>query len=237
MAFCKTIIHVVQQGDTFYRLAQRYQTTVPDIIMRNPGVNPYNLQVGTRLNICTGKTNQNIQIDELALNNDMRESWSQHVFWTLLFESSLFNKLADQAAVQARLMQTPQDIGEVFAKFYPQSMVNQLTQQLSEHTVLAGEIMAAMQEGDTQRAEQLERRWRQNAEEIARTLANANSEYVYDELASMLNRHLDMLKLQIEAYLNKEYDESVRLFDEVENEILELANYLTRGLMEQFYRP
>lgn len=116
-------------------------------------------------------------------------------------------------------------------------MVNQLTQQLSEHTALTGEIMAAMQEGDTQRAEQLERRWRQNAEEIARMLANANSEYVYDELASMLNRHLDMLKLQIEAYLNKEYDESIRLFDEVENEILELANYLTRGLMEQFYRP
>ncbi len=46
MAFCRTIIHIIQPGDSFYKLAQKYRTTVPDIMMRNPGVNPYNLQVG-----------------------------------------------------------------------------------------------------------------------------------------------------------------------------------------------
>lgn len=237
MAFCKTIVHVVQQGDTFYRLAQRYQTTVPDIIMRNPGVNPYNLQVGTRLNICTGKSNQNIQMDELAMNNDMRQSWSQHMFWTLLFENSLFNRLPDLEEVRERVLKTPQDIGEVFASFYPQSAVNQLTQQLTEHTALVAELLSAMQAGEEQNTEPIERRLRQNVEEIARTLSAINTEYDYEDLVSMLNRHLDMLKLQAQAYLNGAYEESIRLFDETENEILELANYLTRGLMEQFYRP
>lgn len=237
MAFCKTIVHVVQQGDTFYRLAQHYQTTVPDIIIRNPGVNPYNLQVGTRLNICTGKNNQNIQMDELALNNDMRQSWSRHMFWTLLFENSLFNSLPDLEEVRERLLQTPRDIGEVFAGFYPRNTVNQLTQQLTEHTALIAELLSAMQAGEEQGAEPIERRLRQNAEEIARTLSAINTEYDYEDLASMLNRHLNMLKLQAQAYLNKEYEESIRLFDEGENEILELANYLTRGLMEKFYTP
>lgn len=45
MAFCRTVIHIIQPGDSFYKLAQKYRTTVPDIMMRNPGVNPYNLQV------------------------------------------------------------------------------------------------------------------------------------------------------------------------------------------------
>lgn len=237
MAFCKTIVHVVQQGDTFYRLAQHYQTTVPDIIMRNPGVNPYNLQVGTRLNICSGKSSQNVQMDELVLNNDMRLGWLQHVFWMLLFENSLFQQLPDLEEVRERLLRTPQDIGEVFSSFYPKNAVSQLIQQLTEHTALAAELLAAMQSGDEQGAEPIERRLRQNAEEIARTLSSLNTEYDYENLRSMLNRHLDMLKLQAQAYLNGAYEESIRLFDETENEILELANYLTRGLMEQFYRP
>lgn len=236
MAFCKTIIHVVQPGDTFYRLAQRYQTTVPDIIMRNPGVNPYNLKVGTRLNICTGHMGDNLQQDEMDLNNDMRKGWVQYVFWTLLFQTGLFNKLPGLEETQTRLMQTPEDIAAVFAKFYPQSTVNQLTTLLAEHTRLAGEIMMAMRDGEMQRAEQMERTWRQNAEDIARALANANPEYNYDEVLRMMNRHLDMLKRQMTAELNQDFENGIRLFDENENQMMEMADYLTNGLLEQFYR-
>ena len=52
----------------------------------------------------------------------------------------------------------------------------------------------------------------------------------------MLNRHLDMLRRQMTADLNKDYDDVIRLSDENENQILELADYLTKGLLEQFYR-
>ncbi len=38
--------HVVQAGDTFFNLAQRYNTTVAAIQALNPGVNPNNLQIG-----------------------------------------------------------------------------------------------------------------------------------------------------------------------------------------------
>lgn len=236
MAFCRTIIHVVQPADTFYRLAQRYQTTVPDIIMRNPGINPYNLQVGTRLNICVGQNNDNVQQDELDLNNDMRQSWTQHAFWTMIFMNSLFNNLADTEDVQMRLMQTPEDIAAVFERFYSQPMVNQLTQLLSEHTQLAGEIMMALRDKDTQRAEQLERQWYQNAERIARLLSNTNSEYSYDELLQMLTRHLDMLKRQMTASLNQQFEEGIRLFDENENQLMQLSDTLTEGLLQQFYQ-
>lgn len=55
MAFCRTIIHVVQPGDTFYRLAQRYQTTVPEIILRNPGLIPIICRWEPALVSVTGK--------------------------------------------------------------------------------------------------------------------------------------------------------------------------------------
>ncbi len=45
------VTHVIENGDTFWKLAGKYQTTAENIMRANPGVNPWNLQVGTVLNV------------------------------------------------------------------------------------------------------------------------------------------------------------------------------------------
>lgn len=240
MDFCRTTFHVVQQGDTFYRLAQRYHTTVPDIIMRNPGINPYNLQVGTRLRICAGQeqnsNNNQRHPEEMELNNDMRHAWSQHNFWDAMFMVSLFNSLDNTDAVQRRLMKTPDDISAVFEMFYSQPVVNQLRQLLTQHVELAGELTAAMKNGNMERSEQVEMQLNQNADQIARALANANTNYDYEELRRMLRMQLDTMRSAMQADLNGEHDEMVRLMDENEARLMEMADVLTEGLIQQFYQ-
>lgn len=51
------MVYTVQDGDSLYQLARQFDTTVTDLILGNPGVNPYNLQIGMRLNICPGGQN------------------------------------------------------------------------------------------------------------------------------------------------------------------------------------
>lgn len=41
-----TFPYTIKQGDTIYKLAQRYNTTVKAILNVNPGINPDNLQIG-----------------------------------------------------------------------------------------------------------------------------------------------------------------------------------------------
>jgi LysM repeat protein len=50
-----TFPYVIKAGDTFYLLAQRFHTTVAAITAANPGVDPYNLQIGQTICIpeCT----------------------------------------------------------------------------------------------------------------------------------------------------------------------------------------
>lgn len=236
MDFCRTTFHVVQQGDTFYRLAQRYHTTVQDIIMRNPGINPYNLQVGTRLRICAGQENTGRHPEEMELNNDMRQGWNDHSMWTAMFINSLFNTLKNTDDVAKRLMQTPEDIASVFEKFYSMSMVNQLKQLLTEHVRLAGELAMAIRDNNMERAAQIENQMNQNADQIARMLANANSKYDYEELRRMLRMHMDLLKNTMMAEANGEHAEVVRLTDENQAHLMEMADELTEGLVEQFYQ-
>lgn len=44
-----TVPYTIKEGDTFYRLAIRFNTTAATLIMFNPGVNPRNLQMGQRI--------------------------------------------------------------------------------------------------------------------------------------------------------------------------------------------
>lgn len=54
--YCQNrIVHTIQQGDSLYRLARQYDTSVTELILGNPGVNPYNLQIGMKLQICPGR--------------------------------------------------------------------------------------------------------------------------------------------------------------------------------------
>ena len=236
MDYCKTIFHVVQPGDSLYRLAQRYQTTVPDIIMRNPGINAYNLQVGSRLRICPGFESGEMRPEQRELNNDMRQAWSQHNFWGNMFLVSLFHTLENLDAVKMRLEQSPEDIAAVFQSFYANPTVTQIRNLLAEHVRLAGEMANAMKNGNMERSTQLETQLNQNADQMARLLANANSNYDYDELRRMMRNHLNLMQDTMTSELSGDHNEAVRLMGENEDQLMDMADVLTEGLVQQFYR-
>lgn len=236
MDYCKTIFHVVQPGDSLYRLAQRYQTTVPDIIMRNPGINAYNLQVGSRLRICPGFESGEMRPEQRELNNDMRQAWSQHNFWGNMFLVSLFHTLENLDAVKMRLEQSPEDIAAVFQSFYASPTVTQIRNLLAEHVRLAGEMANAMKNGNMERSTQLETQLNQNADQMARLLANANSNYDYEELRRMMRNHLNLMQDTMTSELSGDHNEAVRMMGENEDQLMDMADVLTEGLVQQFYR-
>jgi len=48
------VVYVVQPGDTFWKIARRYNTTVDKLIQANPNIDPDNLQIGQKICIPSG---------------------------------------------------------------------------------------------------------------------------------------------------------------------------------------
>lgn len=234
MQYCKDVVHVVQPGDTFYRLAQFYRTTVPAIAARNPGVNPYNLPMGTKLTICAG-TGHDRARDEVQLSNDMRKAWTRHVYWLRMFLTSVAGGLDDVADVTAVLMENPREIAGVFGQFYPKKSVNRLERLLQEHLEIGIQIIKALKDGENAVAEDLTLQWYANADAIAALLSSISDAYEEEELRKMFYDHLDMTARQAQARLQGDYRGDIRAFQEGEDGILTLSDYLSDGIMRQFY--
>jgi len=101
-----TFPYTIQQGDTLWRLAQRYNTTVNALIATNPNINPTNLLIGQVICIPPGK---GVSKAELDLRNTMRMLWEQHIAWTRMTIISIAEDLPDVDLVINRLLRNPSD--------------------------------------------------------------------------------------------------------------------------------
>ena len=67
---------------------------------------------------------------ELALRNDMRRLWEDHITWTRLAVISLTTDAPDTAATVGRLLQNQTDLGDAIEPFYGEAAGDELTRLL-----------------------------------------------------------------------------------------------------------
>ena len=237
----RQLTHTIREGDTLYRLAKHYGTTVADILSLNQGLNPYNLPIGAAIAVCPGEgyampsvpeeTPQRGLGPQTALINDMRLAWSQHVYWTRMFLISVAERLKDQADVTARLMRNPKDIANIFAGFYAREIAYTIEQLLTEHLQIGGNLITALRDGKTAETADLTRRWYINADQMADAFSGINPYYVYEDLRAMLHTHLDLTTEEVAARLAGRYPADIEAFDRVEEASMAMADYFSYGVM------
>lgn len=241
MACRQEITHMVKAGDSLYKIAQQHQIPVESLIAQNPGLNPYNLQIGTEVMICMDERPQEEEPwqmidweDVMDTNNQMRLAWLQHVYWTRMLLISIAERLKDEEAVTNRLMENPAEIAEVFESFYGPEVLQAIVTQLTEHLRIGGALITALRDGKQQEAASLNTQWHQNAARIAQLFAAINPYYSEQEVLEMMNRHLELTTREVVARLSGNYAKDIQEFGEVEEEVLEMADYFTSGLLNQF---
>jgi len=172
---------------------------------------------------------------ELALRQDMRKLWEDHVTWTRLAVISLTTDAPDTKATVGRLLENQTDIGNAIKPFYGAAAGKQLTALLREHILIAADLIAVARKGDQAGVASEQARWTANADEIATFLSKANPRsWPPGAMRSMMRSHLRLTTNEVVARLQRNWAADVRAYDRIHVQILHMADMLSDGLVEQF---
>jgi hypothetical protein len=172
---------------------------------------------------------------ELALRNDMRKLWEDHVTWTRLTIISLTTDAPDTSATVGRLLQNQVDLGNAIKPFYGEAAGNELTRLLRDHILIAADIIVAAKAGDADGVADGQARWRANADEIAAFLNAANPRsWKLGEMKAMLYEHLRLTTSEVVARLQADWAADVAAYDRIHLQALQMADELSAGIVKQF---
>lgn len=175
------------------------------------------------------------KVDTRAFHDDMRKLWEDHITWTRLVIVSIANDLPDSDASVGRLLQNQAEIGDAVKPFYGDAAGEQLSSLLTDHILIAAQILQAAKAGDADAQQDAIDRWYVNADDIATFLHTANPEYwPLEEMKMMMHDHLDLTLDEAVAYLQGDHAASVAAYDEIHHQILHMADMLSEGIVQQF---
>ncbi|WP_325175637.1 acetylglutamate kinase [Paenibacillus sonchi] len=169
---------------------------------------------------------------ELILH--MRTLWEQHVAWTIITIRSLVYGLPDIDAVLPRLLQNAQDMGEALKPFYGAAAGDAYGQLIREHLVIAADLVKAAKAGDQAAAAAAEKKWYANGDQIVEFLSRLNPYLPKEEFRKMFYQHLALTKAEAVTLLQKDYKQSVQLYDPIEKGALAMADMLSTAIIKQF---
>jgi hypothetical protein len=176
-----------------------------------------------------------ISTKELALRQEMRRLWEDHVTWTRLAVISLTSDSPDTRATVARLLRNQADIGNAIKPYYGNAAGKELTRLLREHITIAADLIGAAKAGNQAGVASEQARWGRNADQIAGFLSRANPEsWGLSEMKTMLRTHLGLTTQEVVARLQRKWSADVRNYDAIHRQALGMADMLSGGLVAQF---
>ena len=176
-----------------------------------------------------------ISQQKVELTLAMDKLWEDHVTWTRMYIISVTSDLPDADLAAQRLLQNQVDIGNAIQPIYGDEAGVQLTSLLNDHILIAAELLSAAKAGDSDKFEDANARWYENADEIGAFLSDANPKnWSAKEMQAMMRTHLDLTLDEAVARLNGDWAGDVMAYDKVHEEILHMADMLTQGILAQF---
>jgi len=161
----------------------------------------------------------------------LRKLFTDHGFYTKFVINSIVDGAPDLEALLERLMQNQKDIGDQVKPIVGEANGNRLTEVLSEHIRLAGEVIKAAKastlEGRSTTLKGKVRELFRNSDQVAELLSSFNPKALpYEDMVQMFREHNQFVIDMTMARLTKQYRLEIRILDAYYNQLLRMSDQI-----------
>ena len=168
------------------------------------------------------------------LRTNMRKLWEDHITWTRNVICCLVDNLSGTDQAVKRLLKNQDDIGNAIKPIYGEEAGNKLSALLHDHITISADVVKAAKASNNTALDVANKKWFANADEISAFLNKANPNWKLDDMKKMMHEHLKLTTDEAVARIKQDYDADIAAYDKVHNEILEMSDMLTDGIVKQF---
>ena len=175
-----------------------------------------------------------ITYGQMNLINTLRKLWMEFPMWRRAFLVSFASDLSDQEVIGNRLYRSPTDIGNVLETFFGKEPARYIENLIREQIVLWIQILYAEKEGNKELIDHNTRRLYQNVDQMAAYLSQLNPYWDEQKWKRLLYDYYETTILEIVAQLAGKYEEAVTLYESMEDQALNIADYMAEGIIWYF---
>jgi hypothetical protein len=154
--------------------------------------------------------------------------------WRRDYLVSLAYDIGDLQLIVDRLYHVTTDFGNVFESFIGVEAANRMEYFFTVQASILNEIAIAIKSGDNEAANQATKRLYENVDDMAAYLAEINPYWNQVNMRSLLYDYYRQTVLEIVSILSGNQEEAIRLYEDLEDYVLEIADYLTGGFVDYF---
>lgn len=164
----------------------------------------------------------------------MRMLWEEHVVWTRMFIMSVADNTTDKALVTKRLLKNYDDMADALKPYYGDENATKFGDLIEEHLLTAAALVEAAKAGNATAAASAEKKWYNNADEIAAFESSINPHWNKTAQMTMWHDHLRLTKGEAVARLTMNYAADIDAFDQIEAQANMMADSWADGIISEF---
>lgn len=178
--------------------------------------------------------NQYITYGQMNLINSLRKLFLELPMWRRAALVSYDSNIGNLEMVLNRVYSWPTDIGDILEVFFGRNIARTIENMLREQIVIYFEIVQAEKAGDSEAANQKTTGLYQSADRMAAYLSQINPYWDEETWRNLLYVYIKTTLLELVAVLAHKEQESIILYENLEDQSLDIADYMAQGISSYF---
>lgn len=171
---------------------------------------------------------------ERSLINTARELWRQRFLWLKELIVSILCDFRDLSYVIQHLNDNIEDFADEFMKYFGYYNSKIFESLCKDNTLITVKILKDIKARNTNAADADRIEWYKNADEIAGFLSSINHHWDKQVWQNLIYDHLKLIENEAVNGLNTRCTTDITTQEEIDNQILKMADYTANGLIQQF---